>query len=168
MLKELHIAEVSEKVINQFPKGALLTVKSKNKLNTMTIGWGTLGRVWNKPILTVMVRFSRFTHELISKADSFTVSFSMDDSLKQAINICGTKSGRDIDKFKECGLTPVYIDGVESPYIAEGDLHLICETVYKNTMEPELLSEEVKKRWYDDNDYHVIYYGEVLKVLAKE
>ncbi len=167
-MKELHIAQVSEKVINQLPRGALLTVKSKDKLNTMIIGWATLGRIWNKPILTVMVRFSRFTHELISNADSFTVSFSTDESLKQAINICGTKSGRDIDKFKECSLTPVYVDGVESPYIEEGDLHFICKTVYKNTMEPELLSEEIKDRWYKDNDYHGIYYGEVLKVLVKE
>ncbi|HHV18507.1 MAG TPA: flavin reductase family protein [Thermoanaerobacterales bacterium] len=167
-MKELHIAQVSEKVINQLPKGALLTVKSNDKLNTMTIGWAALGRIWNKPILTVLVRFSRYTHELITDADSFTVSFSMDESLKQAMNICGTKSGRDIDKFKECGLTPVYVDEVESPYIAEGDLHFICKIVYKNTMEPELLSEEIKNRWYKDNDYHGIYYGEVVKVLVKE
>lgn len=167
-MKELHIAQISEKVIDELPKGALLTVKSKDKLNTMTIGWAALGRVWNKPILTALVRFSRFTHELISSADSFTVSFSTDESLKQALNICGTKSGRDIDKFKECGLTPAYVDGVESPYIAEGDLHLICKIVYKSTMEPELLSKELKERWYKDNDYHGIYYGEVIKVLAKE
>jgi flavin reductase (DIM6/NTAB) family NADH-FMN oxidoreductase RutF len=134
----------------------------------MTIGWATFGRIWNKPILTVLVRFSRFTHEIISNADSFTVSFSMDETLRQAMNICGTKSGRDIDKFKECGLTPVYVDEVQSPYIAEGDLHFICKIVYKNTLEPELLSAEIKERWYKDNDYHGIYYGEVLKVLVKE
>ena len=81
-----------------------------------------MGRIWNKPILTVLVRLSRYTYELITDADSFTVSFFMDESLKQAMNICGTKSGRDIDKFKECGLTPVYVDEVESPYIAEGCL----------------------------------------------
>lgn len=167
-MKELHIAQVSEKVIEQLPTGALLTVKSKEKLNTMTIGWATFGRIWNKPILTVLVRFSRFTHEIISNADSFTVSFSMDETLRQAMNICGTKSGRDIDKFKECGLTPVHVDEVQSPYIAEGDLHFICKIVYKNTLEPELLSEEIKERWYKDNDYHGIYYGEVLKVLVKE
>ena len=62
----------------------------------------------------------------------------------------------------------MYVDEVESPYIAEGDLHFICKIVYKNTMEPELLSEEIKNRWYKDNDYHGIYYGEVVKVLVKE
>jgi flavin reductase (DIM6/NTAB) family NADH-FMN oxidoreductase RutF len=167
-LKELNIAKVSEKVIEQLPKGALLTVKSKDKLNTMTIGWATLGRVWNKPIMTVLVRFSRFTHDIISDSDSFTVSFSFDGSLKQAIGVCGEKSGRDMDKFKELGLTPVYVDGVESPYIDEGDLHFICKTIYKNTMEPQLLSEEIRDKWYQDNDYHVIFYGEVLKVLQKD
>ena len=104
-MKELNIAKVSEKVIEQLPKGALLTVKSKDKLNTMTIGWATLGRVWNKPIMTVLVRFSRFTHDIISDSDSFTVSFSFDGSLKQAIGVCGEKSGRDMDKLKELGLT---------------------------------------------------------------
>lgn len=167
-MKELHISEVSEEIINELPGGALLTVKSKNGLNTMVIGWATLGRVWNKPILTVMVRFSRFTHDIIKDADSFTVSFSTKSKLKGAIAGCGSKSGRDIDKFKEFNLTPSYVEGIESPYIAEGDLHIICKIVYKNTMEPELLSDEIKERWYSDNDYHTIYYGEVIKVLADE
>lgn len=167
-MKELQIADISEKAIKQLSKGALLTVKDEDKVNTMTIGWGTLGRVWNKPVFTAMVRYSRFTHELISNADSFTVSFSTDDSLKHAINVCGTRSGRSLDKIKECNLNLEYVDDINSPYIAEGNLHLICKIIYKSTMEPALLSEEVKKRWYKDNDYHVIYYGEVLKVLAKE
>ncbi|NLU11174.1 MAG: flavin reductase family protein [Tepidanaerobacter acetatoxydans] len=167
-MKELHISQVSEKIINELPDGALLTVESNGKLNTMAIGWATLGRVWNKPILTVMVRFSRFTHDVIKNADSFTVSFSTEGKLKEIIAKCGSKSGRDIDKFKEYNLTPEYVEGIESPYIAEGDLHLVCKMVYKNTMEPELLSDEIKDRWYKDNDYHTIYYGEVVKVLKNE
>ena len=166
-MKELNLAAVSEDVINQLPKGALLTVKANDKLNTMTIGWATVGRIWNKPIMTVLVRFSRHTHEVISRADSFTVSFSKDGSLKSAFATCGKKSGRDTDKFQECGLTPVYIDNIESPYIAEGDLHFICKIVYKNTLEPELLSEEIKDIWYKDNDYHCIYFGEIMKILSK-
>lgn len=166
-MKELNLAAVSEEVINQLPKGALLTVKSDDKLNTMTIGWAAFGRIWNKPILTVMVRFSRYTYELISKANSFTVSFSKDGSLKNALATCGTKSGRDINKFRECGLTPVYIDDIESPYVAEGDFHFICKIVYKSTLEPELLSEEIKDKWYKDNDYHGMYFGEIIKILSK-
>jgi len=166
-VKELNLANVSEDVINLLPKGALLTVKSNGKLNTMTIGWATVGRIWNKPVLTVLVRFSRHTHDIISKANSFTVSFSKDGSLKNAIATCGAKSGRDIDKFQECGLTPVYVDDIETPYIAEGDLHFICKLVYKNTLEPELLSEDIKRIWYKDNDYHCIYFGEIVKILSK-
>lgn len=167
-MKELHIAEISEKIINNLPSGALLTVKSMNRLNTMTIGWGTLGHVWHKPVFTVMVKSSRYTHELISNANSFTISFSLDGSLKQAIDICGVKSGRDIDKFKTCNITLAYIDGIESPYIDEGDLHIICKILYKNTMEPVLLSQDVRDRCYKDNCYHGIYYGEIIKVLARE
>jgi len=167
-MKEVSFATVSEDVINQLPKGALLTVKANDMLNTMTIGWATLGRIWNKPILMVLVRFSRYTHEIISKANSFTVSFSRDGSLKNALAICGAKSGRDMDKFRECGLTPVYVDDIESPYVAEGDLHFLCKIIYKNTMKPELLSEEIKDKWYKDNDYHCIYFGEIIKVLSKQ
>ncbi len=166
-MKEITLANVSEEVINQLPKGALLTVKSKDKLNTMTIGWATIGRVWNKPILTVLVRFSRYTHEVIKDANTFTVSFSTDGKLKEAIAVCGKESGRNMDKFQECGITPVYIDGIESPYIAEGDLHFVCKIVYKNTLEPELLSKEIKDQWYRDNDYHCIYFGEIMKILSK-
>lgn len=167
-MRELHIVDISEKVIRQLPKGCFITVKHKDEVNTMTIGWATMGRVWNKPVLTAMVRYSRFTHNIISEADSFTVSFSMDDSLKEALAICGTKSGRDIDKFKECGITPEYIAQVESPYIAEGDLHIVCKVVYKHPMDPTMVSDEIKKEWYQDGDFHVIYYGEILKVLVKE
>ena len=98
-MKELQIADISEKAIKQLSKGALLTVKDEDKVNTMTIGWGTLGRVWNKPVFTAMVRYSRFTHELISNADSFYSKLSTDDSLKHAINVCGT-DGLSLDKIK--------------------------------------------------------------------
>lgn len=167
-MRELHIADVSEKVIKQLPKGAFITVKNGDKINTMTIGWATFGRVWNKPVVTAMVRYSRFTHNVIKDADSFTISFSMDDSLKEALALCGTKSGRDMDKFNESNITPEYIPEVESPYIGEGDLHIVCKIVYRQPMDPDAVSEEIKKQWYKDDDYHVIYYGEIVKVLAKE
>jgi len=167
-MREVHIADVSEKVLKQLPKGAFITVKHGDKLNTMTIGWATVGRVWNKPVMTTMVRYSRFTHDIISKADSFTVSFSLDESLKEALATCGTKSGRDMDKFKECGITPEYISDIKSPYIAEGDLNIVCKIVYKHPMDPHMLSDEIQDKWYKDEDYHVIYYGEILKVLIKE
>lgn len=153
-------------MIEGLSKGAFLTVKNGNKINTMTIGWATFGRVWNLEVCTVMVRYSRYTHDIIKNADSFTISFSLDGKLKKELGICGSKSGRDIDKFKHCKLTTVQ-DDIESPYIAEGDLHLLCDILYKQPMDIKELSPELKEKWYPDGDLHVIYYGKIRKVLAK-
>lgn len=166
-MKEVKLYDVSDIILKQIAKGAFLTVKKDDKINTMTIGWAALGRIWGLPVFEVMVRYSRYTHELIKDADSFTVSFSLDDSLKDALKICGTKSGRDIDKFKECKLTPKYDDIVTSPYIAEADLHILCDILYRQPMDPEQVSKELKQRWYSDEDFHIIYYGHIRKILLK-
>ena len=86
-------------------QGAFLTVKDGEKINTMTIGWGNIGYVWNRPIFTFMVRKSRYTIDLLKNADNFTVSIPLNKNMKNALKVCGSKSGRDIDKFKECNLT---------------------------------------------------------------
>lgn len=167
-MKEVKLSEVSDKILDGISTGAFLTVKNGDKINTMTIGWASIGRIWNEPIFQVMVRYSRYTYELIKDADSFTVSFAFDDNQKEALSVCGSKSGRDIDKFKQCDLTAEYDDIVASPYIAEADLHILCDILYGQPMEPKTLPKGLKERWYADKDYHVIYYGKVKKVLLDE
>ena len=73
-MKEVNIADVAPQILKQIEKGVFLTVKQGDNTNTMTIGWGMLGRIWNRQIFMVLVRYSRYTYELIEKADSFTVS----------------------------------------------------------------------------------------------
>lgn len=167
-MKEVKLSEVSDKILDSISKGAFLTVKNGDKINTMTIGWASIGRIWNQPVFEVMVRYSRYTYDLIKDADSFTVSFTLDDSLKDALSVCGSKSGRDIDKFGQCNLTPKYDDIVKTPYIAEADLHVLCDILYGQPMDPKRLPESLKERWYGDEDYHVIYYGQVKKVILDE
>jgi flavin reductase (DIM6/NTAB) family NADH-FMN oxidoreductase RutF len=84
--------------------GAFLTVKEGDRVNTMTISWGNIGFEWRRPIFTALVRKSRYTYDLIEKAESFTVSIPVKDNLKKELGFCGSKSGRDFDKFKECNL----------------------------------------------------------------
>lgn len=167
-MQQVKLSEVADKILDGISKGALLTVKNGDKINTMTIGWASLGRIWGEPVFEVLVRYSRYTHELIKDADSFTVSIPLDDKLKDALLVCGTKSGRDVDKFKQCNLTPKYDDIVESPYIDEADLHILCDILYKQPMNPKMVSEGLKERWYSDEDYHVMYYGHVKKVLLAD
>lgn len=148
-------------------KGAFLTVKSGDKVNTMTISWGNIGFEWNRPIFTVLVRKSRYTYDFMEKSDNFTVSIPLSVDLKNALAICGSKSGRDIDKFKECNLTLEKSKAVETPIIGDCELHYECKIVYKQEMNPVLLSKDIVESSYKTDDYHTIYYGEIVETYMK-
>lgn len=147
----------------QLPKGAFLTIKDNEKINTMTIGWALGGRLWNKPVLMVAVRYSRYTYDMIENSEEFTVSVPKEGTLKDELAFCGTKSGRDFDKFKECNLTPVYVDNVKTPIIKECQLHYVCKKVYQQSMEPSLIKDDSVSNHYSDKDYHVLYFGEIIE-----
>jgi flavin reductase (DIM6/NTAB) family NADH-FMN oxidoreductase RutF len=104
MYRKIEFSSSSKDLLQQLQKGAFLTVKLEDKVNTMTIAWGSLGFMWNKPVFIAMVRYSRYTYELIDKAEDFTISLPLQGQLKKALGLCGSKSGRDIDKIKEFGL----------------------------------------------------------------
>lgn len=163
-MKKVTFQELSQDYLNQLVKGAFLTVKHEGKVNTMTIGWGTIGYIWNRPIMMVPVRFSRYTHTLIHEAQSFTVSVPITKDLKKALALCGTKSGRDMDKINASGLTlaPPQSEAIETPVIAECELHIECKIVYKQAMDLSLLDEQAVKSQYANGDEHVLYYGEIL------
>lgn len=163
-MKIVNYLSIAEEVIQQIKsKGAFLLAKSKNdeKINVMTIGWASIGYMWSKPIMTVLVRKSRFTHHIIEKATSFTVSIPTDD-LIEALNFCGTKSGRDFNKFKECKLSVIPAQKVDTPIIDISGFHYECKIVYKSEMNPDFLCKEYKEDVYANNDYHTFYFGEIV------
>jgi len=168
MVKTLAYEEYSQHFLTQLPKGAFLTVKDGDRLNTMTIGWGSIGYIWQKPILMVMVRYSRYTHELIDKSKDFSVSIPSLGELKKPLAIAGTKSGREIDKFKEANLTVQKAQCIESPVIGECGLIFECQLVFKQVMEPENLANSIRENCYPKDDYHVMYYGEILTCYKQE
>lgn len=169
-MRELKFSDMSKELLEQLQKGAFLTVKDKDgNLNTMTIAWGSIGYMWNKPIFVSMVRYSRHTYNLIENSSEFTVSFPIDKDLKEELTICGRKSGRDIDKFKECGLTAINSNKVATPVIKECNLHLECKIVYKQDMnENGFIDENIKDKCYPNGDYHVLYYGEIVSVYITD
>ena len=163
-MKNVNYLSVAEEVMQQIKStGAFLVAKSKDgeKINVMTIGWAAIGFIWKKPIMTVLVRKSRFTHRIIEKASSFTVSIPTDE-LKEALNFCGIKSGRNFDKFKECKLSIVPAQKVDTPIINISGFHYECKIVYKSKMNPDFLCKEYKEDVYTDNDYHTFYFGEIV------
>lgn len=164
-MEKVNYISIAEETIQRIKsKGAFLVVKSKDdkKINIMTIGWAAIGFMWKKPIMTVMVRKSRFTHHIIEKASSFTVSIPTADDLEEALDFCGTKSGRDFDKFRECNLVIIPATQVNTPIINESGLHYECKIVYKSKMNPDFLCKEYRESVYTGNDYHTFYFGEIV------
>jgi len=159
-MKEVDYMAVAEKAMNQIKQGAFLTVRAGEALNTMTIGWAAIGHVWRRPVLMVLVRDSRHTFGIIEKAADFTVSVPMTD-MKEAIMFCGTKSGREYDKYKECGLELTEARKVVSPIINTPGIHFECKIVFKTAMDPDYLDAEYEKL-YPEKDYHTLYFGEIL------
>lgn len=160
-VKSEYINDVAD-MLKQLPLGAFLTVKSEDKVNTMTIGWGTVGFMWNRPVLTMMVRYSRYTHELIKNAPDFSVSVPLDGHLKKALAEVGSTSGRDLDKFAAFDITPEAARSINSPVIADCGLIYECRMLYKHPMEPGVLAEPIESKLYRDKDFHVLYYGEIV------
>lgn len=148
-------------------QGAFLTVKDKERVNTMTISWGNIGFQWNKPIFTVLVRKSRYTYELIENSGDFTVSIPLKETLKDALLFCGTKSGRDVDKFTQCNLTLEPSKEVCTPIIGNCELHYECRIVYKQAMDKTFLLPEIMQSSYSSDDYHTLYYGEIVACYKK-
>ncbi len=165
-MKDLTSQELASQVLKQLPGGAFLVVKGKDRVNVMTIGWAMLGVMWSRPAMIVAVRSSRFTHGVIGEADSFTVTFPTGD-MKKEINFCGSKSGRDLDKFKECRLATNQARKVSTPVLKVPGYHFECRIVYKTPMDPKSLLPDLEKI-YPAKDYHTLYFGEILASYLTE
>lgn len=163
MPREFNYNENLDKIIAQIKKGAFLTVKSDDRINTMTIGWAGFGVMWNRPVITVLVRKSRHTYGLMENADNFTVSVPVDIDLRKALTYCGTYSGRDIDKIKEMKLTLGKSKSVETPIIKDCNYHYECKLIYSQPMDPNLLDKDILSKNYPIDDYHTFYIGEILE-----
>ncbi len=145
----------------------LVAARKNGKPNAMTIGWGLIGTMWRKPFFTVAVRLSRHTQKLMEESDEFTVCLPA-KGMEEALEICGTMSGRDIDKFNELNLTASKGFQVDAPYIAECPVHYECRVAYKTELRPGQLIEELERDAYPGGNYHVLYFGQILGVYAEK
>ncbi len=162
MIKDITYHEGLDTSFNQLDRGAFLTSKVGDKVNTMTIAWGGISLVWHKKVFVVFVRYTRDTYDMLEKSDEFTVSIPKTNTLKDEWVYCGRHSGRDVDKIKECNFNLLPGRQVKVPVIQECETHYECKIVYKQAMEPGNIPEDVKNRFYKKHDYHVMYFGEIL------
>lgn len=158
--------EFKTDVFKQFDKDwALVCAGDINNFNMMTISWGGLGTLWNKPVCTVYVRKSRYTHEFMDNNEYFTVNFiSAWD--KNKLRTLGTKSGRDMDKMHDSGLRPM--PRRDSVIFWESDVTLICRKLFVQTLDLEKIPADVREKLYAGNDAHDMYIGEVVEMLYKD
>ena len=173
MKRQINVWDYAGHIMKDIGKGILLTTKADGKVDSMAIGWGTLGVQWGKPIFIAFVRESRFTREQLEKNGEFTVNIPLGAVDKQIIALCGSKSGRDTDKAAQLGLTLEEGQTVSVPGIKELPLTLECKVIYKQAQEPDAIDSEDRERFYargtaNENDYHTAYYGEITAAYIIE
>lgn len=154
--------------LDSLGKGAFLTTKVGNEVNTMTIAWGSLGIMWGKDTITIVVRPSRHTYELIEKSTHFTVSLPQTPAMKEALAICGTKSGRDINKFDAAKISLLPGQSSDIPVIKGAGLHIEAKILYRQKMDTAALPEEIRNLKYASGDYHVFYIAEILAAYQED
>ena len=172
MKKVIDAFDYAGEICKAMKKGILLTTKADGQVNTMTIGWGTLGIEWGRPVFVAYVRESRFTKEMVENHGEFTINVPMGEIDSNIIKICGTKSGRDMDKIKELDLHLVDSDVVDVPGIKELPLTIECKVIYKQKQDLTAIPEDILARYYPEipgcsfagetRDFHYAYYGEIV------
>lgn len=169
MIKRVPYNFNAQKNLDILSKAAFLTTKSGNKINTMVIGWGTIGILWRLPVFNVVVRQNRFTYEQIEKSHEFTVTIPY-VNLPQAVAVCGTKSGRNMDKLAACGLKTVKGQKIATPVLDVPGMHFECKVMYGRLMGAENLNKALDELWYnkEPDDYHMFYFGEIVDSYITE
>ena len=173
MKKQINVWDYAGHIMERLPEGILMTTKAEGKVDSMVIGWGTVGIQWGKPIFIAFVRESRYTKQLVEANGEFTINVPMDKIDKEILSVCGTKSGRDMDKIAHLGLTLVEGDTVSVPAIAQLPLTLECKVIYKQDQDPAAIDPEADARYYakgtrNEGDYHTAYYGEITAAYIVE
>ena len=125
----------------------------------------TAGKERSFNTMTASVRPSRYTYEFIEREREYSLSFLGPDD-RRTLQVCGSKSGRDIDKVKETGLTPLFDQ--PAPYFEQARLVLICRKLYTHDLDPAAFLDPAIAGSYKDGDYHRMFVGEIVKVLEKE
>ena len=166
MKEQIDVLANAKEILEAVKTGVLLVTKGGEKVNAMTISWGALGIDWRHPTFTTYVRESRFTKGFLDKTGEFNIAIGAGEAAKKVLGVCGSKSGRDMDKIKECGLTLVEPEVTNVPAIKEFPLTLECKVVFKELKDPMAMTAANRETFYPETDgkrdNHVIYEGEIV------
>ncbi len=171
MHKKIDINDYSQKIMEALPRGILLNTNGE-KFNSMLIGWGHIGSVWNLPAFVIYVRESRYTKAQLDRTGEFTISVPLDEPLDRIIKVCGFLSGRDLDKVKEAGLTLSEPEIIKTPGVKEYPLTLECQIMYSQKQDLSKVPGDIRKIFYPEYvderndgsgcDDHTMYIGKIV------
>ena len=167
-MKEINYLDAIRTATEHLQHGGVFLNVAGATPNTMTIGWGSVGCVWGKPVFTVLVRPQRHTYGMIKAAGEFTVSVPTKNPLKAELAFAGTKSGRDLNKFDGHGLTAVPAQEVAAPIVAECGLHFECRTLLTQDMTPDRMDPVLVNGLYSAGDFHTMFFGEIVRCYTTD
>ena len=158
--------EELENVCRLFDKDwTLITVGDEKSANVMTASWGGVGILWNKPVAFCFVRPQRHTYTLLEQNERFSLCF-LGEEHRAALRLCGSKSGRDTNKFAAAGLTPCFYR--DAPYVGESRLVLFCKKLYADDLRAAAFLSPELLRHYTENDFHRMYICEIEQIFARD
>ncbi|MBQ4394969.1 MAG: flavin reductase family protein [Paludibacteraceae bacterium] len=167
--RKIDIWEHAGDIIRALQPGILLTTKVGDKVNSMAIGWGTIGIQWEKPVFIAFVRTCRFTHEMLEGNGEFTVNVPVGEFPRKALGLLGSKSGRDMDKIAAAGVTLVEPNVISVPGIKEFPLTLECRVLYHQLQHDNELNDELTQRFYTrETANHTAFYAEIVDAYIIE
>ena len=168
MKKFVNAFDYAGEICKAMPQGILMTTAAEGQVNTMTIGWGTIGIQWGKPVFIAFVRDSRHTMDMLNEVGEFTVNVPMGDIDKKILGYCGTKSGRDTDKIADMAMTLEAPEVISVPGIKELPLTLECKVIYRQRQENDKIPADLFDRYYPAGDFHTAFYGEIVSAYVIE
>jgi flavin reductase (DIM6/NTAB) family NADH-FMN oxidoreductase RutF len=167
-MKEVDITTLPIDIVNLWKnQWLLLTSGTMEDCNMMTVAWGSIGCMWNKPFAQCVVRPQRHTYGYMEKSDSFTLC-AFPEEYRKDLQTMGKLSGKDCDKLAETGLTLKCSSSVDSPSYEEAELILECRKTYHQDMDPKGFLDDSIQKQYSAEDYHRIYFGEILAAFSAE
>ena len=167
-MKDLNFNDVIGTINERLANGGVFLNTAGDMPNTMTIGWAYMGVSWRKNIFIAMVRPQRHTYELMEKTGEFTVSVPTVNPLRAELGFAGTASGWDVNKFDGHGLTAAPARQVNAPIVGECGLHLECRVVSRQKLSGEHMDEAIRSHAYPGDDYHMLYFGEVIACYSTD
>lgn len=163
---EVDVTDLSLDVVDLWMnRWLLLTAGTLDDCNMMTVGWGSIGCMWSKPFAQIVVRPQRHTRKYMEQSDSFTLC-AFPEKYRRDLQTLGSTSGKDGDKLSKTGLTLKESKGISAPSYREANLILECRKIYSQDMDPGRFLDKTIQDNYPANDYHRIYFGEILTVFC--